>query len=107
MGLFSRISKHADTQQNEATTHSEKNEIQLKGKRFCLKGYFDYDRDGFGPVALSAKQLTDEIVSSIDTQFAPSSEYQKRIDGFFPLKDKHNCDRIFEVIQTRSKEKHS
>lgn len=63
------------------------------------KGYFDYDRDGFGEVATHGDRLVDLIIGYAAGDFALSEQYKQRIDRFFPLCDNHNCDRIFAEIE--------
>ena len=62
------------------------------------KGYFDYERDGFGKVAYTAPELIENVKEMLQTQVVLSEEYSRRIDRFFPLYDEHNCERIYEAI---------
>lgn len=59
------------------------------------KGYFDYERDGFGKVAVTASELVDNFTEVMDEGVALSDKYNERIDGFFPLYDRNNCERIY------------
>jgi CDP-glycerol glycerophosphotransferase (TagB/SpsB family) len=63
------------------------------------KGYFDYDRDGFGEVATHGDRLVDLIIGYVASDFALRDQYKQRIDRFFPLCDNHNCDRIYAEIE--------
>lgn len=65
------------------------------------KGYFDYERDGFGKVSYTAPQAAEDIVEAIENGAALTEEYNKRIDRFFPLYDRNNCKRIYDEIMTR------
>lgn len=61
------------------------------------EGYFNYERDGFGKVVRNEDALLDlleEYMSGKDD----FSGYKSRIDSFFPLRDKNNCERIYEAI---------
>ena len=62
------------------------------------KGYFSYDRDGFGEVVFDHNDLIDQIEKYVKANFKLSNEYQKRINAFFPLKDTNNCKRIYDRI---------
>lgn len=64
------------------------------------KGYFDYDEMGFGEVCLDHEAIVDAICKSIGRNFALSEKYQERINKFFPLQDKNNCERIFGEINS-------
>ncbi len=60
------------------------------------KGYFDYERDGFGPVVIDHKELVDCILKSVENCFTVNDEYLRRIEAFFPINDTNNCKRIYE-----------
>ncbi len=62
------------------------------------KGYFDYRRDGFGPVLLKEEEVVSNISKIIAMDFKNEELYQKRSDAFFEFKDKNNCQRTFEAI---------
>lgn len=61
-------------------------------------GYFDFDKMGFGPKVNSEEELLADIEKYASDDFRQSPEYSKRIEGFFPLYDSHNCERIFKEI---------
>lgn len=61
-------------------------------------GYFDYERDGFGPVYSEEEALVDYIIDRIENKFSLEEKYQKRIDADFNLRDDKNCERIYEEI---------
>ncbi len=63
------------------------------------KGYFSYDNDGFGEVAFDKESLINAVISAIDRDFVLESEYENKINRFFPLNDNKNSERIFEKIQ--------
>lgn len=62
-------------------------------------GYFDYERDGFGPIAETAadarKALSDVIAQGM--RLAP--EYEARADRFFTLRDAKASERTTEAIK--------
>lgn len=62
------------------------------------KGYFSYDRDGFGDVVFGADSLITAIAEAADDQFKLKEKYHARVDAFFPLKDRENCARIYDAI---------
>lgn len=59
------------------------------------KGYYDFERDGFGKVTYTAAELVDSLIESIENGVVLTEEYSKRIDRFFPLYDRKNCERIY------------
>lgn len=62
------------------------------------KGYFDYERDGFGQVAYTVSDLVGNAVEAIQNGLVLDEKYDKRIDRFFPLYDRKNCARIYDEI---------
>lgn len=62
------------------------------------RGYFDYRRDGFGEVATEEAELLNLLEHYLANDCRLTPLYQQRIQGFFPLNDTHNCQRIYEEI---------
>ena len=60
------------------------------------KGYFDYERDGFGKVAYTAQDLIANTIEAIEEGAVLNDCYDKRINRFFPLFDCNNCARIYD-----------
>lgn len=63
------------------------------------KGYFDYEKDGFGPVITSEKTLVDNIISIINNDCSIDEQYLQRIKDFFAYSDQNNRKRIWEEIK--------
>ncbi|MGG7078773.1 CDP-glycerol glycerophosphotransferase family protein [Clostridium sardiniense] len=64
-------------------------------KSHYKKGYFDYERDGFGEVTKDEGELIrciDDILKNKE------NKYVDRIDKFFVLNDSNNCKRHYEYI---------
>ena len=68
-------------------------------KSHYAKGYFDYYTMGFGPVLEKSDEVIDEIIKSAENSYKIEETYKCRVDGFFPLRDKENCKRIFDEIE--------
>lgn len=62
------------------------------------KGYFDYERDGFGKVTYNIEETVDNIVSTIENECIIDKKYKERIDDFYPSERGHNCENIFQEI---------
>ncbi|WP_321973698.1 CDP-glycerol glycerophosphotransferase family protein [Paratractidigestivibacter sp.] len=62
--------------------------------------YFDFERDGFGPVVGELSDVIRCIEESITKSFALDDVYRRRAAAFFELRDTDNCKRIFEEIRT-------
>ena len=62
------------------------------------RGYFSYQKMGFGPVTESVESTVEAIIQCADGGFCPADEYAQRMQMFFPLYDQKNCERIYEAI---------
>lgn len=63
------------------------------------QGYFDYRRDGFGEVVTDDATLLELLERYLVDDCRMQPEYQRRIEGFFPLHDDKNCERIYNEIR--------
>lgn len=62
------------------------------------RGYFSYQKMGFGPVTASVEATVDAMIRSAECGFLPTDAYLKRMEEFFPLYDQNNCKRIYDAI---------
>ncbi|MFD0869524.1 bifunctional glycosyltransferase/CDP-glycerol:glycerophosphate glycerophosphotransferase [Paenibacillus residui] len=63
------------------------------------KGYFDYERDGFGPICEQEEDLVNKVEYYFENDFKLDDKYISRLDDFFELRDRNNCNRIFKAIK--------
>lgn len=63
------------------------------------EGYFQYERDGMGPVYNDCKKIVDYLEKLIMNEGIVQEPYRARITKFFDLKDRNNCKRIFRKIE--------
>lgn len=68
------------------------------GSQVFAKGYFDYERDGFGPVVTTQGELERAIVAIARNSFAPDGEYRTRMRAAFPFRDGKCCERVYQAI---------
>ncbi|GHU52155.1 minor teichoic acid biosynthesis protein GgaB [Clostridia bacterium] len=68
------------------------------------KGYFDYERDGFGEIVDTKENLL-KITKSYLKKCNMKKKYLDRIDIFFAFSDKNNCKRTYEAILDKAKSK--
>ena len=61
-------------------------------------GYFDYERDGFGPVALAEDELLVHLRRFFANDARPEPEYLARMERAVPDRDDQSCRRVFENI---------
>jgi glycosyltransferase involved in cell wall biosynthesis len=67
------------------------------GGHLGRQGYFEYERDGFGPVAESPEEVF-AAVESITTG-SLHSKYRDRITNTFPFRDGKCSERVIEAIR--------
>ena len=69
-------------------------------EKHYIKGYFDYRRDGFGPVVNSLNDLISNVKEFIDSGFNVSEKYLQNQKIFFPVYDNKNSERIYLSIKS-------
>jgi glycosyltransferase involved in cell wall biosynthesis len=68
----------------------------FSGAHTYRKGYFDYDRDGFGPVAASPGDLLDHLTNVLAS--TSPREFKNRVDRHFDLFDGSASERVAQAI---------
>ena len=68
-------------------------------------GYFDYQRDGFGPVFTDVENTVNGIIEYINNGCTLKNKYLRRIQTFFSFFDENNCERIYKEIYAISHNK--
>jgi glycosyltransferase involved in cell wall biosynthesis/CDP-glycerol glycerophosphotransferase (TagB/SpsB family) len=80
----------------------------LGGGHVGRAGYFDYRRDGFGPVTLTAAEAVDASLAALAHGPTPMEPYADRIRGTFPPRDGQCSERVYEAVRrtvrTRAKD---
>lgn len=78
-------------------------DVVMSGAHLGRQGYFDYERDGFGPVTTTVEDAVDAIVQALAAGPRPSPEYQRRIDDTFTVRDGRACERVVAAIEELSR----
>lgn len=78
-------------------THFDHEEF-FAGEHMYSKGYFDYERDGFGEVEYDLESTVDRIIEYMENGCKLKDMYRDRIDNFFAYSDKNNSQRVYEKI---------
>ena len=73
-------------------------EVFSSGNHTYQKGYFDYNRDGFGAVAYNETELLAALKDLVDNQAKVPDLYQTRINKTFQFRDSNNCERVYQAI---------
>jgi len=75
-------------------------DVVMAGAHLGRKGYFEYERDGFGPVVRDRSAAIAAIVAAIEHGPAPTPAYQARIDRTFVARDGQACARVVAAIES-------
>lgn len=70
----------------------------FSGKHTYKKGYFDYEKDGFGEIAYNADELVVLLNEYLENKCQVKEKYLNRIENTFCFDDKDNCKRVYEEI---------
>ncbi len=62
-------------------------------------GYFDPDREGFGPVGLDIECVVDKVEDYLARDCELENVYRMRVEKFFKYFDNQNCKRNFDAIR--------
>ncbi|MCP4178939.1 MAG: beta-1,3-glucosyltransferase, partial [bacterium] len=74
----------------------------FSGAHTYQKGYFDYIKDGFGPVCYEENQIIERLTRFIE-QGVINQKYLERMENFFYFHDMDNCKRTFNAIKNLDK----
>lgn len=66
------------------------------------EGYFNYKRDGFGPICNDINTTVNNIIKLIKNNCIINKKYLERINSFFTFKDENNSDRLYKEILRRT-----
>lgn len=72
---------------------------EFYGHHTYVPGFFDYSRDGFGPVTESYEETLAAIVNYLESDCRMERKYMDRVDRFFTFKDRNNCSRVYNAIR--------
>ncbi|MDR0753236.1 MAG: CDP-glycerol:glycerophosphate glycerophosphotransferase [Holosporaceae bacterium] len=76
-------------------------------QRHCWrKGYWDYRRDGFGPVVTTEEALLEELDKLLKNNCRMKSQYLHRMKVSFPFRDGLCCKRVHDAICCLDKPRH-
>ena len=60
-------------------------------------GYFDYKKDGFGPICENIDDVVESFISIYENGL--NKKYKKRMTDFFDVKDQKNNERIYNLLK--------
>ena len=69
------------------------------GKNPRRRGYFDYERDGFGPVLTEHDEVIDAVQHAAAAGFEVSRLYQARAANAFETRDQESSERVYQAMR--------
>jgi glycosyltransferase involved in cell wall biosynthesis/CDP-glycerol glycerophosphotransferase (TagB/SpsB family) len=78
-------------------------EAVFNGAHIYRQGYFDYERDGFGPVCLTHDETLGALQGLLARGAKPEQVYAARAASFLPLRDGGCCERTYRAIAALDK----
>ena len=85
---------------NRPVTYFQFDTVQmLEGSHVGSRGYFDFDRDGFGPVATNVDDALRAVQQVIESGPEPMPEYAARMESTFLNRDGGCCARVVEAVR--------
>ena len=79
-------------------------DVVLGGGHVGRGGYFDYRRDGFGPVTVTPEDAVQATIDALDHGRTPASPYAERIAATFPERDGRCCERVVAAIRASARD---
>jgi glycosyltransferase involved in cell wall biosynthesis len=76
---------------------------EILEEHIYAKGYFDYERDGFGEVVEDGETLATLIRATVADGCRMKPQYTARAEAFFAFRDGENCRRNYEAVLERSR----
>lgn len=68
------------------------------GNHTTKPGYFSYENDGFGPIALDHEQVLEALRTALEAGKEPGPDYMRRIERTF-VEPGHACSRVTKMIE--------
>jgi len=78
-------------------------DLVLGGGHTGRQGYYDYERDGFGPVARTEQETVAAVEALIRDDGSVRAEYQRRVAATFPDRDGQCCARTADAIASMTR----
>lgn len=73
-------------------------ELFFQGGHNWRPGYYDYDRDGFGPVARHATDFVAQFSEFLQSGAQLPAMYRQRMEQAMPLDDELACQRTYDSV---------
>ena len=96
---FSSIAFNAAYLERPLVYYQFDEDVVLGGGHTGRQGYFDYRRDGFGPVTLELTDAEDAVLAALAHGATPAAPYDERVRATFPMRDGQCCERVVAAVR--------
>lgn len=79
-------------------------DIEQFRREHYAEGWYDYN-NGLGPVVIKESECVSFIENACDSGFSMPENYRIYANRMFPYRDNHNCERVFNAICIKQREK--
>lgn len=86
---------------NKPVIYYQFDEEEFFKQQIYDKGYFDYEKHGFGPVTQTQEETVNEIIKIIKKNCKIDKKYQDRIKKTYKYNDQNNSKRVLEEINKK------
>lgn len=68
-------------------------------KQYAESEYFTYEKDGFGPIVFTQKEVLDELRKACENNFKMDKEYCDRVEKFYGYFGHDHCEKTYQLIK--------
>ena len=68
-------------------------------KQYAESEYFTYEKDGFGPIVFTQKEVLDELRKACENNFKMGKEYCDRVEKFYGYFGHDHCEKTYQLIK--------
>lgn len=83
--------------QRKPVVYTQYDAIFEGGHTYGAESYYDYETEGFGPIATTIEDAVDDIIEYMQQDCTIGSDYEKRADAMFGFSDRESSRRVFEA----------
>ena len=84
---------------NKPIIYFQDDEEEFYAGQIYDKGYFDFDKMGFGPICREYNAFINKLIEMIKNDCKMENKYQKRVEKFFAFHDSNNFERVYKEIK--------
>lgn len=72
---------------------------EFSQKQYAESAYYTYEKNGYGPIAVTFEDVMAEIRKSYENGFQMEEKYIERVNDFFGQFGKEHCEKTYKLIE--------